>query len=257
MERSTPRLDQSNACKGYFWIDGELIEFEWNIGPGHRRRSFKRPQIIWMIDKWILNILEVESSSCQRSTIWIGQRKGMLKSVLGIPNKSRTTQKGFSVDTCRLRPRRRRQMVWDAHLQAWRKMENMVEDFKETGHPIFRGISALNRGVLKRRGWRCTVNPFHFGISECRAFVSHGSLSKSVMYLRSSSELVWRFGSADSWSNACDYIAIRRKGERSVISKFRSARCGIFSTDTKDERSSSGRPTAYSSKIWRMHMRYK
>ena len=36
MERSTPRLDQSNACKGYFWIDGELIEFEWNIGPGQR-----------------------------------------------------------------------------------------------------------------------------------------------------------------------------------------------------------------------------
>ena len=27
----------------------------------------------------------------------------------------------------------------------------MVQQFKETGHPIFIGISALNRGVLKRR----------------------------------------------------------------------------------------------------------
>ena len=34
----------------------------------------------------------------------------------------------------------------------WDRTENkMVQQFKETGHPIFIGISALNRGVLKRR----------------------------------------------------------------------------------------------------------
>ena len=27
----------------------------------------------------------------------------------------------------------------------------MIEDFKESVHPIFRGISALNRGFLKRK----------------------------------------------------------------------------------------------------------
>ena len=32
----------------------------------------------------------------------------------------------------------------------------MVGHFKETGHPVFKGISALNRGILKRRGGRCT-----------------------------------------------------------------------------------------------------
>ena len=31
----------------------------------------------------------------------------------------------------------------------------MVGHFKETGHPVFKGISALNRGIL-RRGGRCT-----------------------------------------------------------------------------------------------------
>ena len=41
----------------------------------------------------ILNILKVESSSCQRSTISIGQRKEIKKSVLGIPKKSRTRKK--------------------------------------------------------------------------------------------------------------------------------------------------------------------
>ena len=137
--------------------------------------------------------------------------KEMPKSVLGIPNKSRTTQKRFQ---------RGHWSSWAQETKTsgmgrtptkpegkWNTTaENMVEDFKETGHPIFRGISALNRGVLKRRGWRCTVNPLLCGISECRAFVSHDSLSKPVMYLRSSSELVWRFGSADSWSNACDHV---------------------------------------------------
>ena len=34
----------------------------------------------------------------------------------------------------------------------------MVENFSESGHPIFRGINALNRGVLKRKGGRCTIH---------------------------------------------------------------------------------------------------
>ena len=39
-------------------------------------------------------------------------------------------------------------MGWNAHLLH----------YKETGHPAFRGISALNRGVLKREGGRCTIH---------------------------------------------------------------------------------------------------
>ena len=151
MERSTPRLDQSNACKEYFKIDGELIEFEWNVGPGQRWRSFKRPKRIWMIDKSIQNILEVESSSCQRSTIWIGQRKEIQKSVLGIPIKSRTTQKGFSVDTGRPRPEETKTNGMGDTPTNLKENGNIVEDFKETGHPVFRCISALNRGTEKKR----------------------------------------------------------------------------------------------------------
>ena len=32
----------------------------------------------------------------------------------------------------------------------------MLNNIKESAHPVFRGISALNRGVLKRKGGRCT-----------------------------------------------------------------------------------------------------
>ena len=31
---------------------------------------------------------------------------------------------------------------------------DMVEHVKETGHPVFKGISALSRGILKRNGHR-------------------------------------------------------------------------------------------------------
>ena len=52
----------------------------------------------------------------------------------------------------------------------------MLENFNETGHPTFQGISALNRGVLKRKGGRCTIL-FTADSFECRALISHVSLS--------------------------------------------------------------------------------
>ena len=36
--------------------------------------------------------------------------------------------------------------------------DDVVEKVKESGHPIFRGISTLNRGVLKRKSGRCTFH---------------------------------------------------------------------------------------------------
>ena len=41
----------------------------------------------------------------------------------------------------------------------WNKLADvMVEIFKESAHPIFLGISALNRGILKSEGGRCTIH---------------------------------------------------------------------------------------------------
>ena len=33
-------------------------------------------------------------------------------------------------------------------------LKKLVEHFKETGHPAFRGSNALNRGILKRKRWK-------------------------------------------------------------------------------------------------------
>ena len=36
--------------------------------------------------------------------------------------------------------------------------DQMIKDFAESGHPIFRGTSALNRGILKRKGGRNAIH---------------------------------------------------------------------------------------------------
>ena len=45
----------------------------------------------------------------------------------------------------------------------------MVDNFKESGHPVFRASIALNRGFLKRKGGRCTI---HFNAESSNAELS-------------------------------------------------------------------------------------
>ena len=96
-------------------------------------------KVIWMIDKSIQNIL-VESSSCQRSTISIGHRKFQSLS-LEFRTSQELRKKGFSVDTGPPRPRDEDKWcgthTYKPEGQWNTTAENIVEDFKETGHPIF------------------------------------------------------------------------------------------------------------------------
>ena len=58
--------------------------------------------------------------------------------------------------------RRGRKMVWWIYVKAQRKWnsvaKHMHQRFEETGHPIFKGVSAMNRGVKKRRTNKCTIH---------------------------------------------------------------------------------------------------
>ena len=110
---------------------------------------------------------------------------------------------------------------------------------------------------LERERWKI-YDSLHCGIFEYRALISHESPSKSLPYLRSSSELMWRIDSADFWSNAFEHEEICYEGEQSVISKTGTARSALLCTDLNEEWSSSDRPTTYSStKIWRTVERYQ
>ena len=98
----------------------------------------------------------------------------------------------------------------------------MVENVKESGHPKVRGIGALNRGFLKRKGGRCTTN-------------FNAESSKAELLFRTIQYWCEELTPADTRSNALEHGEIRREGERSVISKVGTARRGLFSTDTKEQ----------------------
>ena len=59
----------------------------------------------------------------------------------------------------------------------------MVQRFKETGYPVFKSASALNRGWKRNHTLQC-------GCFEYRSFIPSHSLSKSAHYVRSSLKLV-------------------------------------------------------------------
>ena len=66
----------------------------------------------------------------------------------------------------------------------------MVDGSKETGHPVFKSISALSRGIVERKNNRDTVHFNADASNKHRKVVSNGSFSKSAQYLRSSLNLV-------------------------------------------------------------------
>ena len=91
----------------------------------------------------------------------------------------------------------------------WHQQANqMIDQFQQSGHPIFRGTHALDRVVLMR-GWG--RNTIHF--REHWIDATHHSLSKSAQCLRSSVEMVHRLGWKDAWSDiyGCGPIHFWRK----------------------------------------------
>ena len=106
-----------------------------------------------------------------------------------------------------LGPEEKKQMVWNAHYKPerqWNKIADvMAENLKEKWtSDIPRYHCAKSRNPEKER-WKM-YDSLHCGIFAYRALISHDSLSKSAQYLRSSGELVWRFGSSVSWSDTHD-----------------------------------------------------
>ena len=59
----------------------------------------------------------------------------------------------------------------------------MVERFKETGHPVFKSISALRSWNSEKKRWQ-RYHTLQCGFIEYRTLVPHNSLSKSAQYLR-------------------------------------------------------------------------
>ena len=64
----------------------------------------------------------------------------------------------------------------------------MVERFKETVHPVFKGISALSRGILKRKNNRDTIH-----------FIADASNTELLFRTIHSANLLSIYGAVSSW----------------------------------------------------------
>ena len=65
----------------------------------------------------------------------------------------------------------------------------MVQRFKETGHPVFTSASALSRGILRMLKGKETIH-FNGDAMNTELFVPNHSCCKSAQYLRSGLELM-------------------------------------------------------------------
>ena len=81
--------------------------------------------------------------------------------------------------------------------------KEVVEHFKETGHPVVRAISALNRGIVKRKGGRCTN---HF----------NADFSNTVLLFRTihSANQLSIHGAVAIW---CEVLAQQILGQKELI----------------------------------------
>ena len=76
-------------------------------------------------------------------------------------NKSSITRRDSGVDTphsCPSDEKMIRNLGWTLEGKWDSIATEMVGHFKETGHPVFKGIGALSRGILKRNGCRSTID---------------------------------------------------------------------------------------------------
>ena len=73
----------------------------------------------------------------------------------------------------------------DSHDGQWDRTDNrMVQQFKETCHPIFISTSALSRGVLKRRNGKSTIHINEGSTSAELLFQTTHSVNQISFFLR-------------------------------------------------------------------------
>ena len=125
----------------------------------HHYNFFKRSRL--MCEKETLNLINSRtgSSSCQCSTTSIGRRNETMEFVFRIQKKSRNTLEEIlagTQDVHRSWRLRKWYGTFSYTLEGKRDSTatQMVERFKDTCHPVFKSISALSCGILKKKEWQ-------------------------------------------------------------------------------------------------------
>ena len=192
--------------------------------------------------------LHVSCNSCCHSWVWVHVRQ--YHPVIRSSPKNDHRQHchvgnaGPALSTG-LIPRLR--LCWRGHTMWKDMLKDHDIQFEESGHPVYRASSALDRGFLKD-SWTRKVGDVRFTsvrILRTQSFLSHNQFCKSAQYLRSNRGLVLWIDSADSWAVIIfKHGVIHREWASSYVEKLEEV-----STYKWDEWSSSDWSTARSSQI--------
>ena len=85
----------------------------------------------------------------------------------------------------------------------------MVDNIKDSGHPVFRAASALNRGFLKRKGGECTI-PFSAGASNAELLLRTTNPGNQPSIHGATADWRDEFGNGGHCSCWCDVLDHRR-----------------------------------------------
>ena len=158
-------------------------------------RFFKRSRMFYKSGTLNLRNSQAGSSSCQCSTILIGQAKETMRFVFRTQKKKvKTYAKNFSQGHWTfLGPGDEKKWYGKSKYLPEGKWNfvasQMVQRLKGTGHPVFTSASALSRGILRTLKGKETIH-FQCGCFKHRTLVPNHSFCKSAPYLRSRFELV-------------------------------------------------------------------
>ena len=150
-------IKSSQNDRSFDRIDGEPMEFEWNIFPG-----FNSLQLSEEVKRLLLRLDETPenftggSYSCRCSTTSPVDQEATKKNVWQMPNSYLCTREDLGKDNGHLLvlvlKRSGTLLVKTGHKEWDNIAERMLVEFAESGCPIFRATSPLSRGQLKSKG---------------------------------------------------------------------------------------------------------
>ena len=158
-------LKTSLVYRNFDRIDGEPMDFEWNIFPGFNALLQLNEEVRHQ------RISQEELFSCRCLTTFPVDQETMKKNASQMLNLSLSMQRRFGAGQWSFTGPGS-ETKWysiseDSPQGEWDNMaERMLLEFAESGHPIFRATSPLSRGRLKKqRPWKIVETIFRVIVS--------------------------------------------------------------------------------------------
>ena len=148
-------------------VEGEPVVFEWKFAQDTQHCCyFRKSKEWWMKIKFSLNSWKIESFSCRCTVTLIGEKKETKKFLCRILQMLLHTPEDFLKGHWSFFGPGSDENWYGTHIHkpngSWNDVADlMLFNLRESGHPPFRGTSALFRGALKSKGGGMSSIHYH------------------------------------------------------------------------------------------------